>query len=757
MKKKLYYIFILIFFILVINTKADNLDNSDYINLINELKTFHPNWQFKLFNTDIDFNEAVIEENKNNKNLVPIDSDYSLKSKNSGDYNINTNTFIEKDRKWVNANKLVISYFMNPLNFLNEKHIMQFELLGYDSDLQNIEGVEDILKDTFMYQNKITYLDSNGEIIETNKTYSDVIMEAASISKVSPYYLASKIRQEIGINGNGSVSGNYKEYLGIYNFYNIGATDGENAISNALIWASSDTTYNRPWTSPEKSIIGGALYISEAYIKHGQNIGYLQKFNVNKDSSYPLYTHQYMTNVAGATSEAAKQFNSAMSLNNLYDLKTFYIPVYNNMPDMNTSITLNKEIDKQTGTINYDKVNLRDGPGISYNSILKLDKNDKVTIISGYRTNTIYDINFLYYPYWYLIGINKNGKNYTGYINSKYINIDSSKIVYIGDTYKLDYKINSSKNELIYFESTNMKVATIDDDGIISFKSPGYVTINVYVGSRLESISFEVRNRIILANSISLNNNNITLNVGENKIINYNIMPSNITNKEIIWTSSNNNIASISNGIISAKNPGKTTITASIDGKKANCNVNVNLPKTTITSIYSNSHNSIKINYNKINDITGYYIYRSNSLSGTYNYIGYTKNNYYINSNLTTNQKYYYKIKTYKIINGKKYTSDYSNIRYSSPILPNPNIILSKYGKNKVKITYQKITGASGYQIYRSNSKNGKYSLIKTTSNKSFINSIKLKRTYYYKVRAYKIINKKRIYSGYSNIKSIKR
>lgn len=84
---------------------------------------------------------------------------------------------------------------------------------------------------------------------------------------------------------SGSVSGQYsKTYTGIYNFYNIGAYSSANPIANGLAWASNrkDKTYNRPWTKPGKSIIGGASYIGEKYINCGQNTTYYQRFNVNK-------------------------------------------------------------------------------------------------------------------------------------------------------------------------------------------------------------------------------------------------------------------------------------------------------------------------------------------------------------------------------------------------------------------------------------------------------------------------------------------
>ena len=72
------------------------------------------------------------------------------------------------------------------------------------------------------------------------------------------------------------------------------------------------------------------MYIGSKYINIGQNTVYLEKFNVTPTSRY---THQYMTNVEAATSEAAK-IKKAYEESGLLE-KTplvFSIPVYKNMP-----------------------------------------------------------------------------------------------------------------------------------------------------------------------------------------------------------------------------------------------------------------------------------------------------------------------------------------------------------------------------------------------------------------------------------------
>lgn len=84
---------------------------------------------------------------------------------------------------------------------------------------------------------------------------------------------------------------------------------------------------------------------------------------------------------------------------------------------------------------------------------------------------------------------------------------------------------------------------------------------------------------------------------------------------------------------------------------------------------------------------------------------------------------------------------------------------ITKASKTSAKLTWKKASGVSGYQIYRSTSKNGTYKKIKTLSSKttSFKNTgLKKKKTYYYKIRSYKKVNGRTYYSSFSSVKKIK-
>ena len=176
----------------------------------------------------------------------------------------------------------------------------------------------------------------------------------------------------------------------------------------------------------------------------------------------------------------------------------------------------------------------------------------------------------------------------------------------------------------------------------------------------------------------------------------------------------------------------------------------------------SKSYNSIKITWNKAAGADGYKIYRATSKSGKYSAIKTVTSAStlsYTNTGLTTGKTYYYKVRAYTTINGSKVYGSYSSVVSAKPSLSKPSLYLSA-GSKKAYIKWSKISGASGYEIYRASSKKGYYSKIKTiTSGKttSYTNSkLTRKKTYYYKVRAYRYVSGKKVYSSYSSIKYVK-
>lgn len=303
-----------------------------YKQSLRALHQTYPYWQFKAFKTGIDWNTALKAESKLGVNLISNSKSKAWKSTEEGAYDAETGKWKVFDGStWVAASKKAIAYYMDPRNFLNERNIFQFELLEYQSQYQTKEGINSIIQNTPFYQKSFSYKDmTTGE--KKNMKYVTAFVQAAKKSGVSPYHLASRVKQEVVTSATTTsiaVTGTNSSYPGIYNFYNIGATSSSNPAVNGLKWASKGDTYLRPWTDPYRSIVGGAQYIGTSYISKGQNTGYLQKFNV---TSYQRYEHQYMTNVEAAYSEAIKTRQAyAGSMDKTPII--FSIPVYENMPE----------------------------------------------------------------------------------------------------------------------------------------------------------------------------------------------------------------------------------------------------------------------------------------------------------------------------------------------------------------------------------------------------------------------------------------
>lgn len=288
----------------------------------------HPKWIFTAQKLGMDWNTALKEECVVGRNLVHSSALASWKSMEKGAYDFNGGYWYGLDGSWVAASKEIIMYYMDPRNFLNDTYIFMFENQSYDPSYQTESGVKTILADTFM-SGSYTCPDTKKKY-----TYSQTFMDAAKKSGVSPYHLASRCRNEQGVNGAPQSLGTVKGYENYFNFFDIQAyaTSTMTAAEMGCKYAkTTNPTYLLPWTNQYKSIVGGSIFLGTGYITKGQDTLYLQKFDM-VDGGNGLYYHQYMTCVFGQANEAISLKN-AYSQDILNSAMEFKIPVYNNMPD----------------------------------------------------------------------------------------------------------------------------------------------------------------------------------------------------------------------------------------------------------------------------------------------------------------------------------------------------------------------------------------------------------------------------------------
>ena len=365
-----------------------------YTDSLLALHKAYPEWVFKPFITGLKWSDALKGERTPHKKQV-ISPDVQASYKCSCSL---CDGVVQEAGGWVSASEEAVAYYLDPRNFLNKEYIFQFESTLYDES-QTQEAVENIIKNTWMHNSNITYLDASGNTCTYTENgqpirYSTAIMRAAKDSGLSAYYLASKMVQEVGSSTSsyaGGSSGKCAPYTGIYNYYNIGAYTG---AMDGLEWANgymstsqSANLYKTASTStllctvPSGSELyymgeSGNFYKVKATVNGTSYIGYVAKSTVSISTSYgrpwdnpyksiyygakyiysgfaqyqftgylqkfnvnsasgDLYNHEYMANVRAAAQEANITYRAYTSSGIMANAKTFSIPVFIDMPGGN--------------------------------------------------------------------------------------------------------------------------------------------------------------------------------------------------------------------------------------------------------------------------------------------------------------------------------------------------------------------------------------------------------------------------------------
>ena len=478
-----------------------------YQTKLKELSAKYPNWKFQAYYTGIPWDELLEKERGDDsirRNRVSANSELTWKHQCEDP--------IEATEDYLCASDAIVAYYLDPRNFLNEQNIFQFVETSYNEQQQTASAIEQSVKGTFL-DNTITCKDFNGN--DVTMSYSQIIVEAAKESNVSAYYIKSKIIQEVGVNGSGSVTGTYPGHEGYYNFFNYGAYDTGDPIANGLAYAKE-----QGWDSQYKAIIGGAKLIGKKYIEAGQNTAYFNKWDVVgtkilKDGQSQvvdeddLFWHQYMTNVQDPTNQSYSNYD--LYKDSLDNEITFIIPVYNDMPESNP----------QPHDIKLQSISL-------YTTELNLQVGEQATTKTGY------------------IGAAYTPSNVT--------------------------------DKVLYWTSSNENVAKVSE-GNVTAVGNGVATITATSrdGGKTASCQIIVVDKNTQMTGITLKTTNMEMNKGEKAVIYATYNPSNVTDKVIYWVSSNENVAKVSEGNVTAVGKGTATITAITKdgGKKAVCEITV--------------------------------------------------------------------------------------------------------------------------------------------------------------------------------------
>ncbi|MCI8280874.1 MAG: hypothetical protein HFI76_04055 [Lachnospiraceae bacterium] len=754
---------------------------------IQALLNAHPEWTFVPMDTGLDWNTVIKNEMSPKRNVVPNYSDPSW----IGDYNIIV------DDVWYQASESIVRYYMDPRNFLNETSVFQFELLSFNAANHKEAGVKAILNNTFM---------SNKVIEGTNLTYAQAFMQIGKEVNVSPYHLASRVRQEQGVSGDSPlISGTYPGYEGLYNYFNIQATGAnrDQLIANGLTEAR-----NEGWTSRYAALRGGSAKVA-VRIGKGQNTLYLQKFDVD-DSDGTLYWNQYMQNLLAPDNEGKtvrKGYEEIGVINNPF---VFRVPIYRNMPS--SACKMPSSLDGRSATLktsvkNYTTVNLswNELSGAQGYQIYRSESQNgsykKVKTISSVGTlswSQTVDPNKIYY--YKVRGYKELGgqTRYSEFSAVKSANTTIPKPQWVSlkaSTYTqaaLKWeKPGSVTGYQIYRKDgkngSYKKVKTITGAGTVSYtdktilpnttyyyKIRSYVTVNG--ANKYSSFSPEksISTTMAKVQWTSLKAGSYTQAAVKWK------KAANVTGYQIYRKDGKNGsykkVKTITNASTVSYNdktilPNTTYyykirsyVTANGTTKYSSFNaeksISTTMAKVQWTSLKAGSYTQAAVKWKKAANVTGYQIYRKDGKNGSYKKIKtITKAGTvsYTDKTVLPNTTYYYKIRSYVTVNGANKYSSFNGEKSINTKMAVPSIVSATLSGNKnISLKWEAQKWVSGYRIYRADTSGGKYKMIKDISNGKTTSytdkNLEANGTYYYKIRSYVTVDKSKKYSSYSNV-----
>lgn len=153
-----------------------------------------------------------------------------------------------------------------------------------------------------------------------------------------------------------------------------------------------------------------------------------------------------------------------------------------------------------------------------------------------------------------------------------------------GETLELFYKLEPSDatTQGVVWASDNTDVATVDKDGLVTAVKAGTATITVSVKGQPEikaTCTITVKSSSIAVTKLTLSESSAEVSIGKTLTLSCTIEPSNATNKELIWSSSDETIATVdAQGVVTGVKAGTVTITVASKSNpsvKAICTVTV--------------------------------------------------------------------------------------------------------------------------------------------------------------------------------------
>ena len=181
------------------------------------------------------------------------------------------------------------------------------------------------------------------------------------------------------------------------------------------------------------------------------------------------------------------------------------------------------------------------------------------------------------------------------------------------------------------------------------------------------------------------------------------------------------------------------------------------LGKVTAAEAVATAYNSVSVSWNALEGAEGYVVYRAAGASGSYEELGSVEAGVlnYTDNSVAAGNTYSYKVRAYRTVNGSRIYGEYSEACTAQPELSAAALKAEVTGPKSIKLTWEKVNGASGYAVYRKVSGQEEFKKIKTIeggSKKSYTDkSVKTGTKYAYVVRAYTNVNGAKVWAPDSN------
>lgn len=185
------------------------------------------------------------------------------------------------------------------------------------------------------------------------------------------------------------------------------------------------------------------------------------------------------------------------------------------------------------------------------------------------------------------------------------------------------------------------------------------------------------------------------------------------------------------------------------------------IPKqVTNVSLVKKTTSELTLSWSKLDNVTGYKIYKYDPNSNTYKLLKTISDNSttsYTDGSLESASTYKYKVRGYKVIeDGSYYYGNYSDVfSESTRINKVTEVKLDTRNATSLKISWNKVENANGYRIYRLDASTNTYKIVDTINSNSITSythsNLVSATNYYYKIKAFKYLNGSNRYSDYSS------